>query len=177
MLLAGDELLRTQEGNNNVWCQDNETGWFDWTLVERNHEVLRYTRELIALRRRHPSLTVNSHFTGLPAAGRDCADVEWHGRYLHEPLWNDPQARILACTIAGLGGDEPDLHVVANMSGEGLWAPLPERQGRRWHVTLDTAKSSLRDILRSEQQEPHDGDHFVCEPRSVVVFEGYRVGG
>ena len=64
MLLAGDEVLRSQRGNNNAYCQDNALSWFDWRLVESNREMLRFTRELIALRQRHPSLTRNRFFTG-----------------------------------------------------------------------------------------------------------------
>lgn len=54
MLLAGDEFLHTQGGNNNAWCQNNEISWLDWRLAEFNHEMVRYVRELIAFRRRHP---------------------------------------------------------------------------------------------------------------------------
>jgi isoamylase len=57
MLLAGDEVLRTQRGNNNAWCQDNELSWFDWRLTETNSDMLRFVREMIALRRRHPGLS------------------------------------------------------------------------------------------------------------------------
>jgi isoamylase len=171
MLLAGDEVLRTQQGNNNAWCQDNEIGWFDWNLTEQNGDMLRYTRELIALRRRHTSLTINRYFSGRPVPGRDCGDVEWHGLYLNEPLWSDPGARVLACTIAGLGDREEDLHLVFNMSDEDLRAPLPARRGRRWHLALDTALDSPRDILRPEQQAGHDGEHYVCRSRSVAVLE------
>jgi hypothetical protein len=64
MLLAGDEFLRTQGGNNNAYCQDNETSWVDWTLAERNADFLRFTRELIALRRRHPALRRRGFFRG-----------------------------------------------------------------------------------------------------------------
>jgi isoamylase len=172
MLLAGDEVLRTQHGNNNAWCQDNAIGWFDWTLTESNHDMLRYTQELIALRRRHRSLTVNRHFTGRPVAGRDHADVEWHGRDLHEPLWHDPQARVLACTITGLDSSEEDLHIVLNMSEAELPAPLPPRQGRHWHLALDTARDTPADILRPAQQAVAHGDRYVCRPRSVIVLEG-----
>jgi Type II secretory pathway, pullulanase PulA and related glycosidases len=60
MLLAGDEIWRTQRGNNNAWCQDNELSWFDWSLVEIERDMLEFVRGMIALRRRHPSLTRNA---------------------------------------------------------------------------------------------------------------------
>ena len=133
MLLAGDELLRTQNGNNNTWCQDNELGWFDWRLVEQNSGMLRFTRKLITLRRRHACLTRNHFFTGKQAPGRDIPDITWHGAHLNEPLWHDGQARVLACTLAGLSENEEDLHLIFNMSDQTLDAALPAINGRQWH--------------------------------------------
>jgi isoamylase len=171
MLLAGDEVSRTQHGNNNAWCQDSEIGWFDWRLTEQNADMLRYTRELIALRRRHPSLTANRFFSGAPLPGRDRPDVVWHGTRLNEPLWQDPQARVLACTITGHSEDEADLHVILNMSDQALDAPLPGALGRQWHVALDTASASPRDIVRPAEQSAAEGDHYLAQPRSVIVLE------
>ena len=79
MLLAGDEVLRSQRGNNNVWCQDNELGWFDWSLVERNADVLRFVRGLIALRKRHPSLQRRHFLSGRVREGCELPDITWHG--------------------------------------------------------------------------------------------------
>jgi glycogen operon protein len=164
-------VLRTQLGNNNAYCQDNDLGWFDWRLVEQNAAMLRYTRELIALRRRHPSLTANRYFTGAPVPGRDIVDVAWHGTHLNEPLWHDPDARVLACTIAGLDDAEPDLHVILNMSEQGLDAPLPEVSRRDWHIALDTAQAAPADILEQERQVPLVESSCRVKPRSVVVLE------
>src|SRR5262249_27750407 len=69
MLLAGDEFLRTQQGNNNAWCQDNEISWVDWSLAETHVDFLRFTKMLIALRRRHPALRRRAFFRGPGAAG------------------------------------------------------------------------------------------------------------
>ena len=172
MLLAGDEVLRTQRGNNNAYCQDNELSWFDWGLVEHNH-MLRYTRELIALRRRHPSLIANRFFTGAVVAGRKLPDIAWHGIQLNEPLWHDPQCRVLACTIAGQDGGETDLHVIMNMSEQTLDAPLPLIEGRKWHVALDTALESPRDINPPDVQIHHAGAYYFSQPRSIAVLEAH----
>ena len=75
MLLAGDEVLRSQRGNNNAWCQDNALSWFDWRSVEINRDMLRFTRELTALRRRHPCLITNRFFHGEPVPGRGVPDI------------------------------------------------------------------------------------------------------
>ncbi len=176
MILGGDEVLRTQDGNNNGWCQDNELSWFDWRLVEANCDMLRYTRELIALRRRHANLTVNRYFSDAPVPGRGIPGVAWHGPRLHEPLWFDGQTRFLAFTLAGLSADEEDLHVILNMSEQALDAPLPDIPGRRWHLALDTAQAAPADIIARSRQVPHGLSNYRVDARSVVLLEA-RGGG
>ena len=171
MLLAGDEVLRSQSGNNNTWCQDNELGWFDWRLLEQNKDMLRFTRELIALRRRHPCLTRNRFFTGTQLPGRDIPDIAWHGERLNEPRWQDSETRVLACTLAGLSADEEDLHLIFNMSEQALNAALPTLRGRQWYRALDTAQDAPADILERERQVPLATPAYQVNPRSVVVFE------
>ncbi len=108
MLLAGDEIWRTQRGNNNAWCQDNELSWFDWGRVEKEREMLEFVRGMIALRRRHASLMHNAFFTGKPVPGRDIPDIAWHGARLNDPTWHDSTTQFLAFTIAGLSANEED---------------------------------------------------------------------
>jgi isoamylase len=96
MLMAGDEVLRTQYGNNNAWCQDNELSWFDWRLVETERNMLEFVRGMIAFRRRHACLTHNAFFTGKPGPGGYMPDISWHGVRLNEPAWHDWEARFLA---------------------------------------------------------------------------------
>jgi glycogen operon protein len=171
MLLAGDEVLRSQRGNNNAYCQDNPLSWLDWTLDDTQREMLRYMRELIALRRRHACLTTNRFFTGRPVRGRGIPDVTWHGPRPGEPPWHDREGRFLAYTLAGLSGDEEDLHVVLNMSEQSVDAALPSIPGRRWHVALDTSRPSPQDIVAPAQQQLHGGESCSVGGRSVVVLE------
>jgi glycogen operon protein len=171
MLLAGDELLRTQRGNNNAYCQDNAISWFDWTLVDSNRDMLRYTRELIALRRRHPSLTANRFFDGQTVPGRAIPDISWHGAKVGEPPWHDSQARLLAFTVAGLTDEEEDLHVILNMSEQAVDAALPIIHGRHWHRALDTARTSPDDVVIRAQQSPYASTSYSVNARSVVVLE------
>ncbi len=171
MLLAGDEVRRTQRGNNNAWCQDNELSWFDWTLTETHGDMLRFVREMIALRRRHLSLNRNQFLTGEIIPGRGIADIAWHGVRLDEPPWGDGGARFLAYTLAGIAHDEEDLHVILNMSDSAVEAPLPLLSGRCWCLAVDTSKSSPEDIKAPGMQRPHEGTAYRCGPRSVVVLE------
>ena len=103
MVLGGDELGRTQRGNNNAYCQDNEITWFDWSAIDR--ELLQFTRKLIALRRRHPVFRRRRFLTG-PAA----ADLRWFipsGAEMTDQNWADPGARSIAVLIDG--SQDPDV--------------------------------------------------------------------
>jgi glycogen operon protein len=171
MLLTGDEVLRSQRGNNNAYCQDNELSWFDWGQVESNREMLRFTRELISLRRRHPSLTVSRFFTGKRIPGRGIPDVAWYGPKLEAPAWQLGYVRFLACTVAGLTPDEEDLHLLLNMSEGEIRATLPSIAGRRWYLTLDTAAIPPADILVPSNQRPFPAATYPVGPRSIVVLE------
>jgi glycogen operon protein len=171
MLLAGDELLRTQRGNNNAYCQDNELSWLDWRLLEKNGEMVRFVREMIALRRRHPCLQRRTFLTGKRQPGMSLPDVTWHGMQLERPFWGDPDARLLAYTMGGLTPGEEDLHVVLNMAAHPLDLPLPRVRFRIWHRAVDTAQSAPGDILPPAQQPPLGGGTCTVAPRSVLVLE------
>jgi isoamylase len=174
MLLSGDEVLRTQGGNNNAYCQDNAVSWFDWNRVDSQREMLRFTREMIALRRRHASLTRNHFYTGEVVPGRGLRDITWHGARLNQPNWGDAGARVLAFTIAGFELDEPDLHAVLNMSDDAIQVDLPRVFGRRWHLAVDTAENSPGDVIAPTGQTTLATPIYRVAARSVVVMEAYE---
>jgi glycogen operon protein len=172
MILAGDEVLRSQGGNNNAYCQDNEVSWFDWRLVEVNGDMLRFVRELIALRRRHPSLHRQRFFTGQPPPGGGLPDIAWHGARLNEPPWHEAEARLLAFTLAGVGAGESPLHAILNMSDAARSVAVPSLPGYRWHRAVDTALPSPQDIAPPGEQADVVGDPgYIAQPHSVVVLE------
>jgi glycogen operon protein len=177
MLLSGDEVLRTQEGNNNCYCQDNGTSWFDWGLVEKNREMFRFVRQMIAFRKRHPILTRARFLTGRQEPGSRFPDIVWHGRQLSKPLWTDPTAQLLAYTMGATQDGEEDLHVVYNMSSRTLNLPLPPLEGRVWFRAIDTAAPSPRDIVEPPAQLPVAGPVITVSPRSIVVLESRPVAG
>jgi isoamylase len=176
MLLAGDEVLRTQRGNNNTWCQNNELSWFDWRLVETERDMLEFVRGMIALRRRHPNLTSNAFYTGKPIPGRNVPDIVWHGVKLNEPAWHDGNCQFLAFTIAGLTASEPDLHVMLNMVDAAVDAPLPPVAGREWYPVVDTADTVTTGVLPKKDQLSVQISAWHVQPRSVVIFEGWGAG-
>ncbi len=172
MLLAGDEVLRSQRGNNNGWCQDNELSWFDWRLLERNGDMLRFVQQMIALRRRHPSLMRRRFLRGEVVAGRDLPDISWHGSEIDRPAWDDPDGRLLAFTLAGIGEGEADLHVMLNLSESLVRMALPPVAGRHWRLAVDTFQSAPGDILEPSAQQLYSERRYPLEARSVAVFEG-----
>jgi len=172
MLLAGDEVLRTQRGNNNAWCQDNEIGWFDWGLVEKNGEMLRFVTGLVALRKRHPSVRRRRFLSGRPRNDRQPPDIAWHGLALGKPGWDDPKCQTLAFTLARMSDAETDIHVLLNMGAESRTFALPELRGRSWHVAVNTARPAPADLVRPVDQEPVKEQTYRAGGRSVVVFEG-----
>jgi isoamylase len=160
MLLAGDEVRRTQRGNNNAYCQDNPISWFDWTLVEKHRDLLRFFKSMIEFRKRHAALRRGWFFDG-NRNERGLADATWHGTKLGSPGWSDPSAKALALTLAGFNGD-PDLHVMLNMHWDKLDFEAPEVAGRRWFKAVDTAAPG------DEVEVPEST--IVVQGRSVVVL-------
>jgi glycogen operon protein len=169
MFVAGDEVRRTQGGNNNAYCQDNRVSWFDWDLVGRRCETQRFCRELIAFRRSCCALRRDSFFTGEVNA-RGLADIAWHGCRLGSPGWDDPEARALAFTLGGVG-EEPDLHVMLNMYWGDLDFEVPAATGRTWHRFIDTSLPPPEDVHPGGAEAPAAaGGAQRVGRRSVVVL-------
>ena len=171
MINAGDEVLRTQHGNNNVWCQDNELGWFDWRLTETNREMLRFTRQMIAFRKRHACLMHTRFLNGLERDGQWFPDITWHSEHLDQPLWDATDAQLLACTLGAVETWEEDLFVIMNMQAEELLMPLPPLDEGDWYLAIDTAGQAPLDIIEPAAQRVQTVPVCTVQPRSVVVFE------
>ena len=172
MLLAGDEFLHSQQGNNNCYCQDNELSWLDWNDSKRNADILRFVQQMIRLRKRHPSLMRRNFLTGAILEDRGIADITWHGLELGQPPeWNNPENRILIFTLAGVNPEDADLHVILNMSDSQHYIQLPPIVDRNWCLAVDTSLGSPDDIVSREMQKPLGKDSYLVDARSVVVFE------
>jgi glycogen operon protein len=167
MFAAGDEALRTQRGNNNAYCQDNDVSWFDWSFTPGARAMQRFTRELIALRRRHPSLR-RTRFLDGPIDGEP-AEIQWYGHDLKPPDWHDAEARVLCFTLAGLAPKEPALHVMINMASTGRLLQLPEVATRAWRRIADTTLAAPEDVV--PEGEPVVDRHYWLGPHGIAVFE------
>jgi isoamylase len=154
MLLAGDEIGRTQGGNNNAYCQDNEVSWVDWSLATAERDLLEFTEKLARLRHRHPVFRRRRFFQG-------AADILWltpTGEEMTEADWRAGYAKSVAVFLNGAAITEPDPRgdpvtdtkflLLFNAGAEPITFTLPEmRLGADWEVVIDTAVPSHADNL------------------------------
>jgi isoamylase len=167
MMLMGDEVRRSQRGNNNAYCQDNELSWFDWNLVKKNAHLFRFWKWMIDFRKRHTAVHRPRYFTGETNA-RGLPDISWHGTRIGQPDWS-PGSRVLSFTLAGFNG-EADIHVIMNMYWEPLEFELPSIADRRWHRAVDTALDSPDDICEPGKEQQVTDAAYRAQGRSVVVM-------
>ncbi len=155
MLMGGDEFRRTQRGNNNAYCQDNETSWCDWSSLEQHQDIYRFTRGMIAFRRTHPMLSTEHFYT----------DAEIHRFSPHGdlPHWTDPKEKQLACLIHE--SEHQALYLMFNAGAEAVAFHVPPMpNGARWHLAVDTYHEAPEDLFGA-------GD----EPR-LDQSQAYQVG-
>jgi isoamylase len=172
MILAGDEAGRTQFGNNNAFCQDNETSWFDWNLVQQNADLVRFFRLLIQFRNDRAILRRG---TFSQANDSPSPRVEWHGPRLHEPDWS-PNSRSLAMHLHGSPeGKQEHLYLIVNAYWEPVRFDLPVCPGWRWKRSIDTSYPSPRDIVEPGAEHLiEEPAQYEAAPRSIVVFSASR---
>jgi len=169
MLLMGDEVRRTQRGNNNAYCQDSELSWFDWTLLERHPDVHRFVRLLCAFRQRRDALVEHVHLTLNQLLER--ARIEWHGVALDCPDWGE-ESHSLAFTLRTLGA-RFSFHGMLNAYWEPLAFELPAAPGgpgRGYRRCIDTSLPSPDDIQPWESARTVEETRYVVAPRSIVLL-------
>lgn len=167
MILMGDEVRRTQRGNNNAYCQDNEISWFDWSLVEKHSDLHRFVKLLIA-RRLIRDMEHEQKRIDLKTFLQN-AKHEWHGVKLGQPDWsNDSHCIALSAEIQK---ESLKFHFILNA----YWKPLdfelpPLESGLRWRRWIDTALDSPADIVPWESASPVNQEGYQAAARSVVVL-------
>ena len=168
MLLMGDEVRRTQRGNNNAFCQNNEISWLDWTLLEKHADIHRFAKTLIAIRMKRYlpierlDLTLNELLRRQP--------FTWHGVRLNAPDWSH-HSHTLAATV-GLAGYPVMLHLIINAFWEALEFELPAlvETGETWRRCVDTHLDAPADICGWEDAPAVREQSYRVHPRSVVVL-------
>jgi glycogen operon protein len=169
MLLMGDEVRRTQRGNNNAYCQDNEISWLDWGLLDHQAEVHRFVKSLVAARLRWDA-SDPSREVCLSEILRQ-ARIQWHGVKLSQPDWG-PDSHSLALTAWSRRG-RLLTHIMINAYWEPLAFELPpvqNLQGKTWQRWIDTALEPPEDIGSWGHTAPVTGSIYPVQPRSIVVL-------
>src|SRR5574337_1683315 len=181
MICGGDEIGRTQQGNNNAYCQDNEISWYDWSLDAARRDILSFTRNLIAFRKQHPVLRRRRFFQGRRLRGSMVKDLAWFrpdGKEMSDQDWEAGYVKSLALRLAGDAIDETDekgrpivddtLLILLNAHHTSLTFTLPaHKRGVRWQPLLDTSTGSFypkkAGLIRG-------GNHYEIEARSLAVL-------
>jgi isoamylase len=169
MLLMGDEVRRTQRGNNNAYCQDSDISWFDWSLLERHGDIHRFVKALNAFRQRRDVVVEGAALSLNQLLRR--ARIEWHGVALKQPDWSD-HSHSLAFTLRSLGARFL-LHGMLNAYWERLTFELPPVPGelqQAWRRCIDTALESPNDICPWETAPVVRRARYAVQPRSVVLL-------
>jgi glycogen operon protein len=169
MLLMGDEVRRTQQGNNNAYCQDAEISWLDWRLRERHGDIFRFVQRLNAFRQRRDVVAENGRQSLNQLLQR--AQVEWHGVVLGRPDWGE-DSHSLAFTLRSQSA-RLLFHGIFNAYWEPLAFALPAVSspgGPGWRRCIDTALPSPDDIQHWAEAPPVSENRYVAQPRSVVLL-------
>jgi isoamylase len=185
MLCGGDEIGRTQRGNNNAYCQDNEISWYDWRLDERRETLLAFTRRLIDLRQRHPNLRRRKFFQGRPIRGSDVKDITWFtpdGTEMTEEDWAAGWQRCFGTRLGEQLGEVDErgelivddvMLILLNAHHEPLPFTLPPaREGEIWELVVDTGRPELREgKIRLDPGAP-----LEMARRSLALLRGTSSG-
>lgn len=170
MLNMGDEVRRTQKGNNNAYCQDNEISWFDWDLVNKNQDLLRFVRELIRMRIARESAQAKYSMNLRELLEQRL--IAWHGVKLNEPDWSD-HSRAIAFTVTSLSGTTR-VHYMVNAWSEPLDFELEANVKSPWKRWIDTSLVSPKDIVAWADAPLVNTKHYTLKPYSVVVLVSFR---
>ena len=165
MIVAGDEFLNTQRGNNNPYNQDNDITWLDWARLDDNRDVFRFFKLMIAFRKSHPCI-------GRPTFWRE--DVSWYG--VDGPVDFGHESRCIAYVLRGASVGDGDLYVMINGYWQDRSFTVPECQTCEWRRVVDTARPSPEDIVERGNEPTLEAASYTVRARSVVVLHREQYG-
>ncbi|MDR0639323.1 MAG: glycogen debranching protein GlgX [Spirochaetaceae bacterium] len=176
MLSGGDEFGRTQRGNNNAYCQDNETSWYDWKLLDKNAGFFRFTREMIAFRLRHASFMRPEFYLGRESSYRGTPDITWYAETGDATDWNKTD-RCFAAHIEGMKADVERDRDVANFflmfnasQKDTIFSVCPPPRGKKWFRAIDTNLASPEDIKLPGEEIALEYPQYTVKAQSLVVL-------
>ena len=176
MVLGGDEFLRTQKGNNNAYCQDNEISWFNWDDCTKNSDILEFFKKAVAFVKRYTILQRKKFLLGEDLDADNLPDISWYGANGGKPDWENPESRTLCFMLDG--GEEISeigdyrIFIILNAASNLQYVPLPLWEGGRiWRRVIDTSLLPGEDFLGVGEEVPLDPPNgYLANPRSVVVL-------
>jgi glycogen operon protein len=177
MLLGGDEFARTQRGNNNAYCQDNEISWHDWTLQEKNSGLYRFVKEMIAFRLRHPGFMRPEFYTGREGAYNGIPDIMWFDDKGEDIDWEKTDL----CLALRMDGSRADIQADRDISDffimfnsgtkDAAFKVCEAPEGKQWYRAVDTGFPSPEDVLvpGHEQLLPDQSEYYL-RSRSMAIL-------
>jgi len=165
MLSMGDEVRRTQKGNNNAYCQDNELSWFDWSLVEKNDELLRFVRKAIAFRNYDQALDRTNHASLNELLNE--TNIDWHGTTPFQPDWSEHSHSLALSIVNPYAKDR--IYIAFNSYWEDLEFTLPD-YGEYWHILVNTAAEPPHDIFTFNDAPPMTREKVIIPAHSVLIL-------
>ncbi|MDR1277309.1 MAG: glycogen debranching protein GlgX [Treponema sp.] len=177
MILGGDEIGRTQGGNNNAYCQDNEISWYDWSLLKKNQGLFRFVKEMIAFRLRHHGFMRPEFYTGRNGAYNAIPDIVWFDEDGDTPVWDKPGS-CLALRMDGSKADiladkdDNDFYIMFNSGLDPVvFRVVKAPAGKTWVRAVDTSLNSPEDILLPGTEKPLTApNRYYVKARSVVIL-------
>jgi len=177
MLLGGDEFSRTQRGNNNAYCQDNEISWFDWSLTVKNAEFVRFASHLIKLRLSHPAFRRPEFFTGNDSNFNALPDIEWFAPDGTPPEWSTMESAISARLDGSKADivadrDDNDFFLMLNATAAAMdFTICPPQTGWSWYRSVDTSLAPPKDIAEHGSEPPvNHRKKYRMDPKTLVLL-------
>ena len=166
MILMGDEVGRSQGGNNNAYCQDNKVGWFNWELVDQNADLLNFVKGVISFTKQMEIFKIED----LLATSEDIDEphIAWHGVELNKPDWSD-NSHSLAFTLFHPEAKET-IHVVVNAFWKNLKYQIPKLKGKKWHKVVDTSALAPNDFFEFGKGEIVEKKLITVKDRTIIVL-------
>lgn len=177
MINGGDEFRRTQKGNNNAYCQNNEISWYDWRLLDKHAGIHRFAKEIIALRKAHPVFRRTKFFTGRDFDGDQFRDIHWYDANGNDAKWSRESKQLMltmdgAKEETGANEDDVDVLMLFNADDKQHTFHLPNApHNSQWYPIIDTSLPSPLDIRRPHENDSLPSHHtYSVKPRSVVLM-------
>jgi isoamylase len=175
MILSGDELMRTQNGNNNAYCQDNTLSWFNWDNIKQHSDILDFCAKAIAFRKGCPLLRRRRFFSGENKSGNNTPDISWFDKSMDTPQWDNPLLRTICYQLAGHEAPfvvgEYHIFFIFNMNYRASVIQLPQFEGLKWHRIVDTSQKPGEDFRSYDKRRVlRRQDKYYCGARTVNIL-------